>query len=266
MNAISHTASLEIEQEYFSQGVQLIVGMDEVGRGSLAGPVGVGVSILTAQQQHMVEGLTDSKALSTKRREALVPLIKDWCATGLGYSSAQEIDALGMTLALRLAGQRALSQALLDQRITSFPERILLDGSHNWFSPNTPDLLSELDEAQKLYQELAHETWKEQASSKYPRHQPWDIPVTTIVKGDYRCACIAAASVVAKVHRDRLMENLAAENPSYGWEKNKGYGSKAHREALAMYGASAHHRLSWNLGLEPQQLKDAYIQRMVETS
>ncbi|MFW0108685.1 ribonuclease HII [Rothia sp. P7181] len=265
MSVIQQTASLDIEQEYFSEGVQLIVGMDEVGRGSLAGPVGVGVALLSAQQHHIVEGLTDSKALSAKKREALVPIIKNWCATGLGYSSAQEIDAMGMTLALRLAGQRALSQALLDPRVSSFPSQILLDGSHNWFTPHPPDLLSALDEAHQLYQELADENWNEHVASKYPNQQPWNIPVTTIVKGDYRCACIAAASVIAKVHRDHLMEKLAQENTSYGWDKNKGYGSKAHREALAAYGASAHHRLSWNLGLEPQQLKEAYIQRMVET-
>ena len=250
-----HSANLEHEQKLFTSGYRLIAGLDEVGRGALAGPVSVGVAVLDQQNQQILEGLTDSKALTQKRREALIPRIQEWCSYAIGHTTPAEIDVLGMTYALRLAAQRALADLAYRGL---YPEAVLLDGKHDWLSPQPANLLDSIDPVYRRYEDLLHRVWHSDDSNA---RNGWDGPVTMIIKGDYQCASIAAASVVAKVERDALMGSLAAENSHYGWAKNKGYGSVAHRQAISEYGPSVYHRLSWSLPTTEEQLMNAYIGR-----
>lgn len=208
---------------------QLVAGMDEVGRGSLAGPVTVGLAVVGRHTPDLFPvGLADSKQLTARRRQALVPACREWLTDyAVAHASPAEIDALGIVGALRLAGIRALSQvAARGNR----PTVVVLDGTANWLTAPPPDLLTLADD------------------DALPGHPfpdgSWPL-VRMEVKGDARCAVVAAASVLAKVERDRLMETL--EDPGYGWASNKGYASQAHREALARLGASAQHRRSWRL-------------------
>lgn len=246
------TATLNTEREFFSSGVQLLAGMDEVGRGSLAGPVSVGVALVKPSHELMIDGLIDSKELTPKKRRAMVPLIEEWTPTAVGHTQPEEIDALGMTRSLRLAGQRALAQIVSEGQK---PEMVLLDGKHDWLTGSEPHLLLELDPAEALLNELVTEAWQ---GTNLPA---WSGAVTTVIKGDYTCASIAAASVIAKVERDQLMDELAQQYPQYGWEKNKGYGAAHHREALLTEGPSVQHRLSWNLGVRVEQIKECYVER-----
>lgn len=240
-------ANLSIEEALFSRGYAGVIGMDEVGRGSLAGPVTVGASWVPAGISLEIAGLTDSKALSPRRREAMVPEIRAWADVATGSAGPEEIDALGMTEALRLAGQRALgslTRAVGEGRMAS--SAVLLDGKHDWLT-RVADLFS-VAEADPLGPYLTAPT-------------VWDLPVTMQIKGDFRCASIAAASVVAKVERDAVMDALSVRFPVYGWEGNKGYGSASHREALRVHGPCAVHRLSWSLGATTEQLRHAWGMR-----
>ena len=188
-----------IEQEWFDQGVQVICGVDEAGRGPLAGPVCAAAVILPANLK--IPGLTDSKKLSDKRRRELFPVIKEQAiAYGIGWASAQEIDEINILQATYLAMERAMAQLQVK------PELALIDGN---------------------------------------RAKDFGVPVQTVVKGDSLSASIAAASVLAKVSRDDVMLELAKEYPQYGFEIHKGYGTKAHYEALRTYGHSAIHRMSF---------------------
>ena len=185
-----------IENEYFSKGVGLICGVDEAGRGPLAGPVCAAAVILPANLE--LPGLTDSKKLTDKRRRELFPMIKEKAiAYGIGFASEQEIDEINILQATFLAMERALAQ--LNVR----PDLALIDGN---------------------------------------REKDFGIPVKTVVKGDSLSANIAAASILAKVSRDDVMMALAEKYPQYGFEIHKGYGTKAHYEALRAYGASPVHR------------------------
>jgi len=193
-----------------------VAGCDEVGRGSLGGPVSVGMVVVTATTKRPPTGLRDSKLLRPPVREALVPRIEAWsCCWAIGHSSAAEIDAIGILRALRLAGERAL--AGLEVR----PDLVLLDGNYDWFT--RPDRAAsspaELEAGQ----------------------------VTLKVKADLACASVAAASVIAKVARDRLMVELARSYPWYGWHSNKGYAAAEHRAALLDIGPCEEHRRSWHL-------------------
>lgn len=207
--------------------------MDEVGRGALAGPVTAGLVVLRSGTERGVPGLRDSKLLSPARREALVPRILAWCAAGgVGHASPQEIDGLGLTAALRLAGRRAIAAAA--QRGAP-PDVVLLDGGHDWLAePGTGTLFGEPDPAGGV--PAAHE---------------WSGTVVTRVKADLTCASVAAASVLAKVERDRIMAELSGGWPQYGWDSNKGYGAVRHRRALEEHGTTPHHRLSWRLTQGP---------------
>ena len=185
-----------IENEYFSKGVSVICGVDEAGRGPLAGPVCAAAVILPANLE--LPGLTDSKKLTDKRRRELFPMIKEKAiAYGIGFATEQEIDEINILQATFLAMERALAQ--LNVR----PDLALIDGN---------------------------------------REKDFGIPVKTVVKGDSLSANIAAASILAKVSRDDIMMALAEEYPQYGFEIHKGYGTKAHYEALRTYGASPVHR------------------------
>ncbi len=156
-------------------------------------------------------GLRDSKMLSEKRREELAPLAAGWALfSAVGLATADEVDEVGIMVALGLAGKRALGR--LHELGAPITESVLLlDGSHDWLSPV---LVSPLR-------------------------------VRTRVKADRDCASVAAASVVAKVHRDRLMIGYDAEYPGYGWRGNKGYGSAEHFAAIDALGPSELHRKTW---------------------
>ncbi len=251
-------ADLEYEQQLFASGARTVAGIDEVGRGSMAGPVTVGVAILTPDATLEVGGLIDSKALSPARRESMVPEIRQWCAVAVGHVEPADIDRLGMTLSLRLAAQRALAELA---RRGYRADAALLDGKHDWFTPPPEDLFSALapDPAQAHYNALLAQVWD--GVGEGGADEPAQMPVTMVIKGDYKCASIAAASVVAKVERDELMVQLDARYPGYGWAKNKGYGSAAHREAISVQGPSPQHRLSWSLPATAEQIEAAAAQR-----
>ncbi|WP_266204273.1 ribonuclease HII [Pontibacter kalidii] len=189
-------------------GYTLEAGVDEVGRGCLAGPVVAAAVILPPNYKHPL--LNDSKKLTKKLREQLRgEITRDAVCWAIGEASPEEIDKINILNATYLAMHRALD-ALLQQ-----PEYLLVDG--NRFKP---------------YQ---------------------DLPYSCMVKGDGRFLSIAAASVLAKTHRDELMCRLAGAHPYYGWEQNAGYPTKAHRAGIASHGPTVHHRKSFTL--LPRQLE-----------
>lgn len=176
-----------------------VAGVDEAGRGPLAGPVVASAVILDPARP--IEGLDDSKKLSAKRREQLFDLIEaNALAVGVGLASSREIDQINILEASMLAMQRAVDA------LEVAPNRVLCDGNR---CPDIP------------------------------------FPVRAIVGGDALEACIGAASIIAKVTRDRLMIELHGEHPRYGFDRHKGYPTKAHRQALERYGPMSQHRLSF---------------------
>jgi len=212
--------SLRVERSLLKDGYSTLAAVDEVGRGSLAGPVSVGLVVIDASVRNSLLGVRDSKELSPLARNSLVPKIRDWALDhAVGHASPQEIDDFGIIGALRLAGHRALSQ------LRAAPEVVLLDGSHDWFTP--PEQVSFLELGSDVL-------------SSVP-------PVVTKVKADRTCTSVAAASVLAKVERDAMMIKLSSTFPAYGWEDNKGYASPGHIAALTAHGATAEHRRSWKL-------------------
>ncbi len=208
-----------LQYEAIALGHGPVVGIDEVGRGALAGPLMVGAVVLDCLRR-APSGLADSKALTVAQRERLVPLIESWAsAVAVGVASAQEIDDWGLRMALAVATDRALCA------LTLRPQGALIDGPLNLLRP--PSILS---------------------FGEPPPFLIWsDLPVITIVKGDQCAATISAAAIVAKVRRDALMRDLHHEAPRYGWHDNKGYGSLEHRRSLAKYGPTRWHRRSWAL-------------------
>ncbi len=203
--------TLEIEATLHSEGTRFVIGCDEVGRGAIAGPVAVGLCVVDGTVGAIPAGLRDSKLLSERRREVLAPVAASWALfSAVGLASAREVDELGIIAALGMAGRRALV-SLHEAGARIRESMILLDGSHDWLTPAL--------------------------------HAP--LPLMTRVKADRDCASVAAASVVAKVHRDRLMIAAGATTPGYGWASNKGYGSADHFAAIARFGATDFHRRSW---------------------
>ena len=195
----------------FAAGSTCVIGCDEVGRGALAGPVAVGVAAIDASVAPLPAGLRDSKMLSEPRRELLAPIAAEWVVqSAVGLASAEEIDELGIMVCLGLAGKRALAQ-LHARGIDVLGSVVLLDGSDDWLSRALSTPLS----------------------------------VVTRVKADRDCGSVAAASVIAKVHRDALMIAYDTLTPGYSWAGNKGYGSAAHMSAIASLGPSPLHRKSW---------------------
>ena len=207
--------TLQFELSLLEERCAHLACVDEVGRGALAGPVTVGVVVLARGIGPAPEGVCDSKLVSPDRRAQLAPCIEQWCTTfAVAHATNDEIDTLGIIGALRLAGRRAL--ASLDPA----PDLILLDGSHDWLSTPPATLFD----------------------------APDDMPaVVTRVKADLDCTGVAAASILAKVARDALMARLAVEHPQFGWERNKGYASPEHRDAIRSLGPSPFHRVSWRL-------------------
>jgi ribonuclease HII len=221
----SKVPTLRYEREMWRSGAGLLAAVDEVGRGALAGPVSVGVVLLAADSKPAPFGVADSKLLTPQARQRLVPRIRRWaldCA--VGHASAAEIDQIGIIAALRLAGERAVSQLSLT------PEWVLLDGNYDYLTPpanlelfGLPGLPAEPDR------------WR------------CGVPVRTLIKGDMRCSSIAAASVLAKTERDALLISYAEQYPQYGFAENKAYASREHLTALAAHGPCEIHRCSWNL-------------------
>lgn len=231
---MSPAPSLRLERAALREGARYVAGMDEVGRGALAGPVTVGAVVVDLTTRSAPVGLRDSKLLTAQVRQQLRAPLSRWpIAYGVGHASAAEIDAHGLTAALRLAGTRALHAAAV------VPDLVLLDGSHDWLSAPFDLFSTAVADA-----ELAGAT---EASLAVPNAGQAPRAVRTVVKGDLKCASIAAASVLAKCARDELMAQLAAAVPAYGWAENKGYGSPHHLRALADHGPCDHHRRSWRL-------------------
>jgi ribonuclease HII len=220
---MSVAPTLDYEKRFLPRGARFLAGVDEVGRGALAGPVSVGIAVVDLRRMELLADVRDSKLLKAADRERLDPLVRAWSvASAVGHATAREIDELGIMGALRTAGNRAWFQ-ILGTGIT--PDVVLLDGSHNWLSP---------DAQPSLFDEAVVE-------------QGCDAPVHTLVKADMQCLSVAAASVLAKVERDRTMQELHVEYPAFSWDVNKGYGTAAHREAIRTAGPSPYHRVSWNL-------------------
>ncbi len=189
----------EIEQTIFDRGLKLVCGVDEAGRGPLAGPVCASAVILPPNIE--IPGLNDSKKLSDKKRRELFPIIqKKAIAYGIGFADHREIDEINILQATYLAMERAIAQ------LSVRPEIALIDGN---------------------------------------RAKDFGIEVKTVIHGDSLSASIAAASILAKVTRDDIMLKMAEEYPQYGFDIHKGYGTKAHYEALLTHGPCPIHRMSF---------------------
>ena len=188
-----------LENEIYAGGVRLLCGVDEAGRGPLAGPVCAAAVILP--RNCVIPGLNDSKKLTEKKREALYDVILESAVScGIAFATVEEIEEHNILVATFMAMNRAIAQ------LAPRPEFALIDGNRN------TDIR---------------------------------LPSRCIVGGDGKCADIAAASVLAKVTRDRYMLQMAEQYPEYGFEKHKGYGTKAHYEAIRQYGPSPIHRPSF---------------------
>ncbi len=189
----------ELENELYDSGITLLSGVDEAGRGPLAGPVYAAAVILP--RGHEIAGLNDSKKLSAKQREALFDRIcSEAVSFGIARAEVEEIESFNILNATYLAMNRALSQ------LSPQPSLALIDGNRN---------------------------------------DGIRLPSRCVVKGDARCADIAAASILAKVSRDRYMLEMARLYPEYGFERHKGYGTKLHYERLREFGPSPIHRMSF---------------------
>lgn len=208
------------ERALGDEGFGLVAGLDEVGRGAWAGPVSVGVVVFPPDVTPP-EGVRDSKVLTEDRREELFPLITDWCTDwSVGHAGPDECDRWGMTIALRLAARRALAT------LRRPPHAVLMDGAFDYVSdPTEPAPLPGIIEV-----------------PVFPAEPP---RVRTVVRGDAHCVSIAAASILAKVTRDRMMRAMSASFPAFDFDQNKGYPSPVHKTALAGFGLTSVHRRSW---------------------
>ncbi len=223
--ARSRRPSLRVERTLQRDGHRVLAGMDEVGRGALAGPVSVGVVVIDETCRSAPKGVKDSKLLTPRHRERMVPGIRRWaCADAVGHASADEIDEVGILAALRLAGTRALAAVRL------VPDLVILDGNYDWLT--APEQMGLFAVAG------VGAGWGPAVPAP---------PVTTMVKADLLCSSVAAASVLAKVERDALMVALDGEHPAYGWAVNKGYAAPEHLRALRERGPCPLHRRSWRL-------------------
>lgn len=191
--------NLSNERGLWATGKDVVVGIDEVGKGAWAGPLTVGAAVVPKDRR--VYKVRDSKLLNESEREAMFGRIANWCETwAVGHATEIECDRLGMSAAQRLATQRALAGLGVEA------DHVLLDGKWDFVGGGN---------------------------------------TTRIVKGDATCLSIAAASILAKVTRDRLMRDQAASFPAYVFDQNKGYPCPRHKSALAAHGPTELHRHSW---------------------
>ncbi|MEA3511584.1 MAG: ribonuclease HII [Actinomycetota bacterium] len=195
----SKVPGLAVERELWANGDEIIAGVDEVGRGSWAGPLTVAAAVVPSDQR--IYKVRDSKMLNEREREALYQRVAQWCvAWGIGHASPEECDRLGMSAAQRLAAQRAIDG------LGVTPDRVLVDGKWDFVGSGNTKM---------------------------------------IVGGDATSLTIAAASILAKVTRDRIMREVSPTFPGFDFERNKGYPCPRHRAALAAYGPAPIHRTSW---------------------
>ena len=190
---------LRHERSFWEAGIDVVAGMDEVGKGAWAGPLTVGAAVVPKDRR--IYKVRDSKLLNESEREAMFERIADWCdAWSVGHASHDECDELGMSAAQRLAAQRALDG------LGVHSEKVLLDGKWDFVGGGR---------------------------------------AMTIVRGERESLSIAAASILAKVTRDRMMRELDGHFPAYWLDENKGYPCHRHRSALQALGPSTVHRRSW---------------------
>lgn len=232
--------TLALEDQLFANGADVVVGFDEVGRGALAGPVMVGAAAIRRHHSAaMPVGLADSKLLTEKKREAMFEPLQQWVAAwGVGAASNHEIDEWGISRALGVAALRALQT--VEHSLLNSAQNASVDGAAT--AVESSIAISGILDGPNDYISKTVVTFEAPAISILPA-------ITTQVKADQTCASVSAASVLAKVTRDRIMEDLGRKPryALYGWEKNKGYGSKVHREAIRLTGPSDLHRISWHL-------------------
>jgi ribonuclease HII len=184
----------------------MVGGIDEVGRGPLAGPIYVGLVVIGADTPTAPRGVRDSKLTKPAERMQLANLVKNWAWSTTASVDAQFIDRFGLTQALRECVNIAYGNA---QREGMAPSVIILDGTHNFCDPDLP------------------------------------LSVLTRKKADQNVSCVAAASIIAKVERDEFMRERSIEFPGYGWERNSGYGTREHQEAIKRFGVTELHRSSF---------------------
>jgi ribonuclease HII len=191
--------SLTLEKALWESGCEVVVGVDEVGRGAWAGPLSVGAAVVPRDRR--VYKIRDSKMLTEDEREALFDRIANWCNVwAVGHATPSECDELGMSEAQRLAAGRAIRE------LGVVPDRVLVDGNWDFIGAGN---------------------------------------TTPVVGGDATSLSISAASILAKVTRDRLMRSVADRFPGYDFDLNKGYPCPRHRAALAALGPTVIHRRSW---------------------
>lgn len=193
----------------------IVIACDEVGRGALAGPVAVGVTVIDAPRarKRIPQGLRDSKLVPEPRRADVAARAASWVsASAVGWASSVEIDEIGIMRALGVAAIRAIAD-LRAHGVVPEEAIVILDGNYDYIS----------------------------AAGAAGLH------VRPVIKADRDCASAAAASVIAKVARDAVMTELHDELPAYNWASNKGYASPEHRDAIREHGISAHHRSSWSI-------------------
>jgi len=203
----------QLERRLLSEGAEFVIGLDEVGKGAWAGPLVIGAAVLSREVidaddgAQRLGGARDSKQIAEKKREAMFDVVASGCAAwSIGAASHQECDELGMNEAQRLAARRAL--AALGNNVEVARATAIIDGRWDFVSPHVAR-------------------------------------VETMVKADAQCLSVAAASVVAKVSRDRQMRELSIRHPHWSFESNKGYPCPKHRRGLAEHGPSELHRVSW---------------------
>jgi ribonuclease HII len=210
------SATFDFLRTQNAQGYTHIVGCDEVGRGSIAGPVVIGMAYIPDESLWPENiTITDSKLLTEKKRLLALEYIQKNFVTSVGISTPQEIELVGINPAQNIAAQRAyyhLKKQLNARGIE--PDLIVLDGIHDWITQN-------------MY-------------GRFPFS-----PVVTEKKADITCAPVSVASIVAKVFRDTYMTDLSLVHTKYAWESNKGYGSQKHRDGIDLAGMTPQHRISW---------------------
>lgn len=192
-----------VAKQRYNTGMQLVLGIDEVGRGCWAGPLVAGAVVLGVP----LAGLRDSKKLSARKRAELATVVHATArGVGLGWVTPKELDAIGMTAAVRLAMVRAVEQ------VAAAYDHIIIDGTINYLQDHAVTA---------------------------------GLPIATMVRADDAVPAVSAASIVAKVARDTYMQNVAADFPLYGFDTHVGYGTARHLVALQTYGACALHRRSF---------------------
>lgn len=198
--------SLRLERSLLRAGHARVGGIDEVGRGPLAGPIYIGLVVIDAKTPTAPRGVRDSKATKPSERAQLARSIEDWAWSTTASVDAQFIDRFGLTQALRECVNIAYGNA---HRAGMDPSVIILDGSYNFCDPDLP------------------------------------LSVVMLKKADQSASSVAAASIIAKVERDEFMKERSIDFPGYGWERNSGYGTREHLEAIKRFGLTKLHRTSF---------------------